>query len=341
MEHSRVRGLTIAIPTFQRRETVRTTVQQFRAVCADLPIRVLVADNASSDGTAAALSALTGDSDVALDVVAGAENLGILGNFLRLAEHCSTSHLLLLSDEEGPVRSDVYARLIGHTEHWPRDVLVPAPSRGVDAPVGLPVTPEELWDATNYLSGIVYPVEELRSSIEAVRAIGEQQDIAAIWHLWPFYLVIVDMMLRGYECRWIPDDLYVRRERLATTVEDERFPAASAAAVVTVASRDPLRARYKTLEARLAQYSATATFLAARAAMDGGVARNDILRRFEHDLHRKVYPTVQRRLAAEHPQLAAAFLSGAATMSGPWERLRTLVRRIRSYGLRRVLRQRA
>ncbi len=333
--------LTISIPTFERRDTVIRTVQQFRSVCDGLPVRVLVADNASKDGTVEALEreAFDQTSATPLDVVRGSDNQGLVGNFLRLVESCTTSHLLLISDEEGPSDRRVYADLIERLRLQPQTVMVASPSRTGGRSIDRPIDPEELWDATKYLSGIVYPVDELRVSVAMIRQVTEIEDITAIWNLWPFYLVVVEMLLQDHGCRWSPEDLFVRREQLPTRVEDERFPPVGQAQLAAVPSGDAMRARYKSLDARLAQYSALMTYLRARSTLEPAVARVDLHRRFVADLEGKLFPAVSKRIAAEHPLLTDAFQRGARRSYGPSAYLRDPFLGLRGRGFMRRLRR--
>lgn len=79
--------VSILIPTFNQRSYVEETVTS--AVKQDYPnLQVVVADDASTDGTREILEALQRDYPDRLEVIQGKENLGITGNCNRALAHC-------------------------------------------------------------------------------------------------------------------------------------------------------------------------------------------------------------------------------------------------------------
>ncbi|MFG0888084.1 glycosyltransferase family 2 protein [Vibrio sp. CJQ_6] len=87
--------LTIAIPTFNRCDTVTKNVKQILASCLDF--EVIVSDNCSSDGTWHSLQKI---SDERLKINRNEQNLGFTGNILKLLEMASNDHVFFLSDED-------------------------------------------------------------------------------------------------------------------------------------------------------------------------------------------------------------------------------------------------
>jgi hypothetical protein len=329
--------LTLAIPTYRRRDTVVRAVEAASRMLAGLPVTILVADNASDDGTVDALRPLAErqPDGLALQVIAGDHNTGILGNFRRLVEHCSTPYLLLLSDEVDPAARDVIERLVTRLEREAPDVLVPSPGLlGEAVRRSDDIDPVDFWDALNLLSGPVYRVESLRRSLATCDAIAARVPIAGIWNLWPFYLTAVDIRISGGACRWHPEDLHVQRERLETAIEDPLFPPPASGSGPSV---DALRARYKTLEARLIQAEATAHYLAARR--DDPQRPLDrrgraVLEAFVTHHEQRLFPTVARRIRDDHPMLHPAFVRGAARAHGLGARIRDPLGPLRGRGLR-------
>lgn len=106
----RTPSLTVAIPTWKRRDTVVETVGLALDAIGGLPIEVLVADNASSDGTFAAIECRYG---AACRVVAGESNGGFSANFERLVDAADAPYLILLSDEEILAPRETLERLLG------------------------------------------------------------------------------------------------------------------------------------------------------------------------------------------------------------------------------------
>jgi hypothetical protein len=339
--------LTVAIPTYERRATVLRSFELHLAALETLRARVLVADNASTDGTVAALREVlsarpgslggrhvSGEQRPALEVIAGEANTGILGNFRRLVDACTTDYLLLLSDEESPVGPDAYRRLIERLEQERPDALVPFPGRGIAGrPRRGPIAPTDVWDATMYLSGCLYRTEALRGSVARIERIASDGALDGIWRLWPFYLVTLDLSVHRSDVRWHPEALYVPREHLVTTIEDPLFPTVPAAGPprpptdpAVPDAHDPAevhrastatdvarRSRYKSLDARLTQAAALATYL-QRVVKEGGEptgsrpARVDrrVVAALERDLERRLHRTIVRRISHEHPPLADA-----------------------------------
>ena len=326
--------LTLAIPTYRRRDAVVRAVDDAAEMLAGLPVAILVADNASDDGTVAALEGLLErPRSPSLKVVAGERNTGILGNFRRLVEHCSTDHLLLLSDEVSPSERDVIERLIARLQQEAPDVLVPSPGvLGATVKRSDDIDPVEFWDALNLLSGPVYRTEVLKRSLVACDSIADRAPIAGIWNLWPFYLTAIDIRISGGSCRWHPEDLHVQRERLPTAIEDPLFPALTGAT-----QPDALRARYKTLEARVIQAEATAHYLSARrddpARPLDRVGRATLDAFVKHHEER-VFPTIEKRIRDDHPILYSAFVSGGRRAHGIGARLRDPLAALRGRGLR-------
>ena len=312
--------LCVGIPTYQRRAAVMTAVGQFRAALEGLSAEILVADNASSDGTVEAVRELTeqGDAGVPVRIVAGEENSGLSGNFVRLARGARSEYLLLISDEDGPAKSAVYERLILALQEDPVDVLV-APSRRIAA--GEDVSPAALWSVTKFMPGIVFRRRPLLAAIDRIEGIASTRDIIGIWNLWSFYVAALDVRLSGGTSRVHPDALRVQRDQLPTRVIED--PAVRR----TIDPKDiPVggeRLAYKTLTSRLQQASALLTFLEARAQVAPDPDGLDAVRR---EVERKVFDLVEKRIRLTHPNLSDPFLRGARRRSG----LRGVLTRVRA-----------
>ena len=312
--------LCIGIPTYQRRAAVTTAVVQFRAALRGLPAEILVADNASGDGTAEAVREIvaTADGDVPVRLIAGEENTGLSGNFVRLARGTRAEHLLLVSDEDGPAEPAVYERLIAVLRHDAADVLV-APSPRT--PVGPEVPPEALWSATRFMPGIVLRRAPLLEALDRIEPIASTHDIAGIWNLWSFYLAALDVRISGGTSRVHAEALRVQRDELPTrVVEDPSIRRTLDPAGIPVGSE---RRSYKTLAARLQQTAALLTFLEARARMAPEPEGLEIVRR---EVERQVFDLVERLIRRAHPNLSGPFLRGARRRSG----LRGFLARVRA-----------
>ncbi|HVT66011.1 MAG TPA: glycosyltransferase family 2 protein [Mycobacteriales bacterium] len=108
----------VAIVTWNTRET---TLQTIRALRADAPdgIRVLVRDNASSDGTAEAIATAYPD----VDLEAGDRNLGFAGGVNTILRRSEAPWVLLLNSDAWP-EAGAISRLIDCAERHPRAAAV-------------------------------------------------------------------------------------------------------------------------------------------------------------------------------------------------------------------------
>ncbi len=313
-------SLAIAIPTFERRETVLETVGYAIEAAAGHDMTVLVADNASTDGTVAALEERYSGR---CEVIAGAANGGFVANFERLVDHCTADHLLLISDEETVAPGATLERLVTWMETADVDFAVAGPSRGV--PDDRPLRPAEFWDATNYLSGCVFRMEALRESRDRIRAGLVDHRFDVLWELWPMYVVAVDLAIEGGNCRFFPESLYTQRARLSTRIESDHFGNVDARRVA--ADSEPLRARYKTLEARLVQAEARSELLRFKGGTLSRPEQSRRHREFVAVFDRSLGPLVLHRITRDYPSLQAPIVRGLRRETAPW---RTLLRRVRA-----------
>lgn len=293
----RAPSLTVAIPTWERRDTVVETVGLALDAIGDLPIEILVADNASADGTVDALETRFGS---ACRVVAGASNGGFSANFERLVDHAHAPYLMLLSDEETLAPGATLERLVGWLERTQPDVAVAGPNRGLTGEREL--RPAEYWDAMNYVSGCLFRMASLRLSRERLMAAPELPRFAVLWELWPMFPIAVDVRVRGGSCRTFPEALYTQRVTLPTGIENDRFgPEGERHAAE---GSDRRRARYKTLAARLIQAEAMAELFAFERGTADGPAAVRCARAFDDWLESDLGRRVLNKIGQEHPALA-------------------------------------
>ncbi len=308
--------LTIAIPTYRRRDTILETVALALDASQGLDIAILVADNASGDGTVEALRERFGEH---CRVIAGEMNGGFVVNFERLVDGCTTEHLLLLSDEESVADTATLRRLLAWLEAERPDFAVPGPSREVH--LERPLRTEEFWDATKYLSGCIFRMDALRESRERLREGLVAHRFDVLWELWPMFVVAMDLAIRGGSCRYFPHDLYSRRLHLPTMIESAHFGAVDERRAAGV---EPMRARYKTLEARLVQAQALAEFLTFQSRT---ISTRDETRRlagFTASFEQGLGPMFLRRLASDYPALQAPLVRSLRRETSVCSRLRRL-----------------
>ena len=295
--------LTIGIPTFERRDTVLRCVAQALKVVDGLPVGILVADNASQDGTVDALRQEFDQPSVR--IIAGESNRGLKGNVERLLRGCESEYLLLLSDEDDLASQSVLVHLLELLNQLEPSAVLP--SRSDDDRAGNAIPVSHLWDASMYLSGIALRVSSGLRALRRLDAAREYADLDAIL-IWPQYVVVLDAFLAGEVCCWAGHAVSRKREELPTAIADEnRLYSRNS-------TPDRMRGSYKGIEARLAQASAILEFIDAdRRRPDAmsdpaQVARVQQAWRVVED---KIFTQLRARLAYDFPLLLKAFDRGS------------------------------
>lgn len=110
--------LTVAIPTYNRPETLRLTLQQLMPQLTP-DCKLLIVDNCSATPVAELLQdLLPPDTSVNYEVVRNRVNIGGSANILRCFELCETEWLWVLGDDDVPTR-DAIATILRHTSERP------------------------------------------------------------------------------------------------------------------------------------------------------------------------------------------------------------------------------
>jgi glycosyltransferase involved in cell wall biosynthesis len=194
--------LTVGIPTFNRREIVCRRVAGLIAENAPEQVEIVVIDDASPDGTHAALADLCAGTPIR--VLRNESNLGYAGNVLRLFEQCRTPYLLIASDDD-VVRTDCLApltQLLGErspafvsTQFCFGDELY----RG--GPPQGQIEPEELLAASSHAPGLVYGVPDCREV--ALGDVSERlRSGSAAAHVYPQVLILARLLIAEKRCLW-------------------------------------------------------------------------------------------------------------------------------------------
>jgi glycosyltransferase involved in cell wall biosynthesis len=189
--------LTIGIPTHDRVAAITQHVKSLVAASVPDIVRVLVIDNASTDGTLESLSRICDGTCVRL--LRNERNLGYRGNFLRLFEECQTEYLLVTSDEDPVIRGHLGA-LLQFLER--RRPMLVSPQyfrreepdrifRGVH--VTQRVAPAQFKACSFHMPGLVYKTRESKEVIRDFRTYLERKELAAF----PQVLLAAGLILRG------------------------------------------------------------------------------------------------------------------------------------------------
>lgn len=102
------RRVTVAIPTFNRLELLKRSVESARSQGYE-DLEIIISDNASTDGTQEYLQSL---SDPRVKVLLNAENLGMVANWGRCLNSATGAYFLLLSDDDAFADRDAVAKVM-------------------------------------------------------------------------------------------------------------------------------------------------------------------------------------------------------------------------------------
>jgi glycosyltransferase involved in cell wall biosynthesis len=197
--------LTIGIPTYERREIVLGNVAALIEGGAAEQAEVLVIDDASSDGTRAALAELCAGTPVR--VLGNEPNIGYAGNLLRLFAECRTPYLLVASDDDvvvveslAPLKEMIEQRSPAFVST--RFRFGERLYRGRHSPSADDrVEPDQLFAASGHAPGLVYRVADCREvalpSLE--QKLGEGSAAASVY---PQVLILARLLLSGRDCLW-------------------------------------------------------------------------------------------------------------------------------------------
>ncbi|MFC4701028.1 glycosyltransferase family 2 protein [Glaciecola siphonariae] len=164
--------MTIGFPTYNRKEIIRDRLTELYKNKDVFNFEILVIDNASTDGT---YDLLTSEFRFPnLTIMRNNENIGLGRNMLRLFNEVKTQWLAISSDEDLPLL-DEHKRLLN--EYYEKEncdliigsVLPPKgnPTGFLRNKVDRVATASDVHE-TNYMSGLLYKVSELRESIQLV-----------------------------------------------------------------------------------------------------------------------------------------------------------------------------
>lgn len=132
--------VSVIIPTYNRAALLKEAIDS--ALAQTYPnLEVVVADNASTDGTQAACAGYAGDPR--FRYFKNSSNLGMVGNWRKaLLEHAAGDWFLLLSDDDLLLAPGYIAEAVRLIEEFPKTVLVYANgyrrTAGADTPLDLP-----------------------------------------------------------------------------------------------------------------------------------------------------------------------------------------------------------
>lgn len=196
--------LTIGIPTYNRVAVVVHHVQELIKESVPDVARVLIIDNASTDGTFESLRELCNETPIRL--LRNDSNLGYKGNYLRLFEECETEYLVVTSDEDHIVCANLGMLVSFLQTNRPLFVSPQFHHQELDdGRVKLvrgrnetrPIHPHEFMQASFNGSGLTYNVGEGRKAVGDILSHVERDG-----QCYPQTLVAAELMLRGPAVWW-------------------------------------------------------------------------------------------------------------------------------------------
>jgi hypothetical protein len=287
--------LTIGVPTYQRRETVVTTVSALLNNTLPADIEILVVDDGSTDGTADALDQLS--AGPLLRVVRNDVNRGFVGAFARLFEECSSKYLFVTSDEDEVSVEHLGELLAVCTSSNP---LIVSPQAIIDGRVfrgratRRPIRPAEWRSASNYISGVTFHVAASRPLLDPITQKAPDNGAAEVY---PQVLLAADLLVQG-EGLWLDLPLTVKREQLKSYISDKKH-----------GTYDYLPGRWSQYQ----QFEVHLSALAERTSDTGAEKAREMLASQASAL----YGTLREAIRQERPDLIPVFDAGARRASRP------------------------
>ena len=207
--------LTIAIPTFQRREAVCKTVQSLLKESTNRLFDITIVVNGSGDGTYEELTKLySGIED--LEIYHHEENKGFAKNFIRLFTECQTDYLLILSDED-EVDLSKLPKLIDFLNSQKPGFVSTDFYRGHDLFRGKKrdciLRLSEAESAAFYISGLLFNSKLAKKRLAALEKLTEINGFVSLYPQ-TFLAICLTLESKGF---WYGSEVTFLREQLETS----------------------------------------------------------------------------------------------------------------------------
>ncbi|MET0107023.1 MAG: glycosyltransferase [Sedimenticola sp.] len=112
MPDNKFKTVTVAIPTFNRLELLKRSVESVMQQSYK-SFEILISDNASSDGTREYLQTLV---DPRVKIFLNDQNIGMAANWEKCLHHASGDYFLLMSDDDALIQHDALEKLVSGFE---------------------------------------------------------------------------------------------------------------------------------------------------------------------------------------------------------------------------------
>lgn len=187
---------TIAIPTFNRADTILRRVEEILSLRLPSDVNLLIVDNHSPDRTYERLVERFGDSDVR--ILTNERNLGFAGNFLQLIDEAESEYIVVLSDED-QLHADAFRELMEFCRRTSPNMVSPRAQAGRNPlyrgrAVTRGIEPDEFESASFYLSGLTFAARAAKEAASVVQTLIPDNSAATVY---PQVLVTALLVARG------------------------------------------------------------------------------------------------------------------------------------------------
>lgn len=215
--------MTIGIPTFQRKDVVLENVFQLLndETIKNNDISIIIIDNCSSDGTFEQLEVLINQQKHSnISLFQNPTNIGVFNSIFKIFDLCKTDYLMLLSDEDHVITTNLAKVLAFLNEQspafvCPQFILNDAVYRGTFETRAIK-TPE--WEkSAYYISGLIYEVESIKKILSA-----KKQELLKPYIYYPWNLMVSELLCFSPKGIWFLDiPIAYKKYDLETKISNE------------------------------------------------------------------------------------------------------------------------
>lgn len=215
--------LTIGIPTFQRKDVVLDNVFELLndEIIKNNDISIIIIDNCSNDGTFEELKDLIDQQrHPNISVFQNHTNIGVFSSIFKIFDLCKTDYLMLLSDEDHVITSNlakVLAFLNKHSPAFvcPQFILNDVVYRGNFETRA--VKTQEWEKSAYYISGLIYDVDSIKKILSA-----KKQELLKPYIYYPWNLMVSELLCFSSKGVWFIDiPIAFKKYDLETKISNE------------------------------------------------------------------------------------------------------------------------
>jgi glycosyltransferase involved in cell wall biosynthesis len=281
--------LTIAIPTFDRRDSVCARLRELVQFNGNEKIKVLISDNNSNDGTFSELEqiVLTNRQNFDVRLNRNNSNLGAAENYFKLFELCDTEYILLMSDEDELIDSSLNKLFRVIAEYRPNFVSPIAlvngnRYRGKNKTQNIKFS--EHSSSSFYISGLCFKTNEVKEILPWIRNLARSNHFVDIY---PLVAIAASLVLEG-RSYWLDAELTLQRDDLPSEETKRGRP-------------------YWTLDSRYIQFIDNLNFLSELAIRANEQDKVKMINDYKENLRQGIFDRVRESVSEEDKQLLKFF----------------------------------